>query len=83
MFGYSLETIATIISIVFLSITQVILIAKGRTDQAIKIEQKKEKQITKLTARRNKYIQRAEKENQKIKEIKDNDTSVNSKSNNI
>lgn len=82
MLGLPIETIATIASIVFLSITQIILIWKGRITDAMKLEQKKEKQINKLTARRNKYINRAEKENNKIKEIEDNVTSIKTKSNN-
>lgn len=75
-----LETIATVISIIFLSITQVILIIKGRTSEAEKLEIKKEKQINSLTAKRNKYLKKAVKNENKIKEIKEknekNNTSI-------
>lgn len=70
MANIPIETVATVISIVFLSITQVILILKGRTNEAKQIEIKKEKQINKLTAKRNKFLKKAVKNENKIKEIK-------------
>ena len=55
-----------------LSITQIILIIKGRTDEAQKLEIKKQKQITKLTAKRDKCLKNAVKNENKIKEINGN-----------
>ncbi len=69
-----IETIITATSFVLLSVTQMILIIKGKTKQACDIEQKKEKLINKITAKRNKYIDKAEKENKKIIEVKQNDS---------
>lgn len=77
MANIPIETAATLISIVFLSITQIVLILKGRTNEAEQIEIKKEKQINKLTAKRNKYLKKAVKNENKIKEI----NSKNEKSN--
>lgn len=75
MANISIETLATVVSIVFLSITQIILIIKGRTSEAEQMEIKKEKQINKLTAKRNKYLKKAVKKEDKIKEIKENEKS--------
>lgn len=77
MANIPLETIATVISIIFLSITQVILIIKGRTSEAEKLEIKKEKQINNLTAKRNKYLKKAVKNENKIKEIKEKNEKSN------
>lgn len=70
-----LETIITTVSFIILSITQVLLIVTGKGKQACDIEQKKEKLINKLTAKRNRYIDKAEKENRKIMEVKQNESS--------
>lgn len=70
-----LETIITAASFLLLSITQIILIITGKAKQACDIEQKKEKLLNKLTAKRNKYIDKAEKENKKIMEVKNNESS--------
>lgn len=69
-----LETIITVSSFILLSITQVILIITGKGKQACDIEKKKEKLINKLTAKRNKYIDKAEKENKKIIEVNKNES---------
>ena len=49
MLGIPIETLATIASFLFLSITQMILLLKGNITDAEKIEIKKQKQIKKLT----------------------------------
>lgn len=70
-----MEAIITAASFILLSITQVILIIMGKGKQACDIEKKKEKLINKLTAKRNKYIDKAEKENKKIMEVEKNESS--------
>lgn len=77
LFNIPIETIATILSVIMLSITQVILILKGRTNEAQKLEIKKQKQITKLTARRDKCLKEAVKNENKIKEINGNNEKSN------
>lgn len=66
---FNLETIATIASIAFLSITQIILIAKGKVNEASKLEVKKKKAIDKLEKKRKKSVKKFEKLGKKIKEI--------------
>ena len=77
LYNIPIETIATVISVIMLSITQIILIIKGRTDEAQKLEIKKQKQITKLTARRDKCLKEAVKNENKIKEINGNNEKSN------
>ena len=77
MINIPIETIATIASVILLSITQVILIIKGRTDEAQRLEVKKQKQITKLTAKRNKCLKNAVKNENKLKEINGNNEKSN------
>ena len=72
IYNIPIETIATVLSVIMLSITQIILIIKGRTDEAQKLEIKKQKQITKLTARRDRCLKEAVKNENKIKEINGN-----------
>ena len=72
LYNIPIEKIATVISVIMLSITQIILIIKGRTDEAQKLEIKKQKQITKLTAKRDKCLKNAVKNENKIKEINGN-----------
>lgn len=72
-----IETIATITSVILLSITQIILIIKGRTDEAQRLEIKKQKQITKITAKRDKCLKEAVKNENKIKEINGNNEKSN------
>lgn len=77
MINIPIETIATIASVILLSITQVILIIRGRTDEAQRLEIKKQKQINKLTAKRNKCLKNAVKNENKIKEINGNNENSN------
>lgn len=77
MLNIPIETIATIASVILLSITQVILIIKGRTDEAQRLEIKKQKQITKLTAKRDKCLKEAVKNENKLKEINGNNEKSN------
>lgn len=77
MANIPIETIATIASVIFLSITQIILIIKGRTDEAQRLEIKKQKQINKLTAKRDKCLKKAVKKENKIKEINKNNEKSN------
>ncbi len=70
MTGISIETIATVASFLFLSITQIILLLKGNTTEAEKIEIKKQKQINKLTNKKTRYLKKAIESEDKIKEIK-------------
>lgn len=77
MTNIPIETIATITSIILLSITQMILIIKGRTDEAQRLEIKKQKQITKITAKRDKYLKNAIKNENKLKEINGNNEKSN------
>lgn len=77
IYNIPIETIATVISVIMLSITQIILVIKGRTDEAQKLEIKKQKQITKLTAKRDKCLKEAVKNENKIKEINENNEKSN------
>lgn len=77
MINIPIETIATIASVILLSITQIILVIKGRTDEAQRLEIKKQKQITKLTAKRDKCLKQAVKNENKIKEINGNNEKSN------
>lgn len=77
MLNIPIETIATIASVILLSITQIILVIKGRTDEAQRLEIKKQKQITKLTAKRDKCLKNAVKNENKIKEINGNNENAN------
>ena len=77
MVNIPIETIATIASVILLSITQIILVLKGRTDEAQRLEIKKQKQITKLTAKRDKCLKNAVKNENKIKEINGNNENAN------
>ncbi len=77
MLNIPIETIATIGSIILLSITQVILVIKGRTDEAQRLEIKKQKQITKLTAKRDKCLKEAVRNENKLKEINGNNEKSN------
>lgn len=77
IYNIPIETIATVISVIMLSITQIILIIKGRTDEAQKLEIKKQKQITKLTAKRDRCLKEAVKNENKIKEINGNNEKSN------
>lgn len=77
MLNIPIETIATIASVILLSITQIILVIKGRTDEAQRLEIKKQKQITKLTTKRNKCLKEAVKNENKIKEINGNNEKTN------
>lgn len=77
MMNIPIETIATIASVILLSITQIILVIKGRTDEAQRLEIKKQKQITKLTTKRNKCLKEAVKNENKIKEINGNNEKTN------
>ena len=77
MFNIPIETIATIASVILLSITQIILVIKGRTDEAQKLEIKKQKQITKLTAKRDKCLKEAVKNENRLKEINGNNEKSN------
>lgn len=77
IYNIPIETIATILSVIMLSITQIILVIKGRTDEAQKLEIKKQKQITKLTAKRNKCLKEAVRNENKIKEINGNNEKSN------
>lgn len=77
IYNIPIETIATILSVIMLSITQIILVIKGRTDEAQKLEIKKQKQITKLTAKRDRCLKEAVKNENKIKEINGNNEKSN------
>ena len=77
MINIPIETIATIASVILLSITQIILVIKGRTDEAQRLEIKKQKQITKLTAKRDKCLKNAVKNENKLKEINGNNEKSN------
>ena len=77
MVNIPIETIATIASVILLSITQIILVIKGRTDEAQRLEIKKQKQITKLTAKRDKCLKNAVKNENRIKEINGNNEKSN------
>lgn len=77
MFNIPIETIATIASVILLSITQIILVIKGNTDEAQRLEIKKQKQITKLTTKRDKCLKNAVKNENKIKEISGKDEKSN------
>lgn len=77
MINIPIETIATIASVILLSITQIILVIKGRTDEAQRLEIKKQRQINKLTAKRNKCLKQAVKNENKIKEINGNNEKSN------
>ena len=77
MLNIPIETIATIASVILLSITQIILVIKGRTDEAQRLEIKKQKQITKLTAKRDKCLKNAVKNENKLKEINGNNEKSN------
>lgn len=77
IYNIPIETIATVLSVIMLSITQIILIIKGRTDEAQKLEIKKQKQINKLTAKRDKCLKEAVKNENKIKEINGNNEKSN------
>lgn len=71
MFGLSLETICMIGSFLVLTIAQTILVLKGDTRAALRLEKKKGEQLNKLTAKREKHLRQAESENAKIKELKE------------
>lgn len=77
MFNIPIETIATIASVILLSITQIILVLKGRIDEAQRLEIKKQKQINKLTAKRDKCLKQAVKNEKKLKEINRNNEKSN------
>lgn len=77
IYNIPVETIATVLSVIMLSITQIILVIKGRTDEAQKLEIRKQKQITKLTAKRDRYLKEAVKNENKIKEINGNNGKSN------
>lgn len=77
IYNIPIETIATVLSVIMLSITQIILVIKGRTDEAQKLEIKKQKQITKLTAKRDRCLKEAVKNENKIKEINKNNEKSN------
>ena len=67
-----IEKIMYVLPLVVCSIAQIILMATGKTDKAMQLEQKKQKLIRK----RNKHLTLAEKETEKIKEIKENVASL-------
>lgn len=74
MFGIATETLLTIGTILLISFVQIVLSLKGKTNEVAKLENKKTKLISKLTNKRNCYIEKAKKEDQKIKELKENET---------
>lgn len=71
------ETIAILISVLFMTISQIISICKGDLTRAEKLEIKKQKQISKLTTKRDKCLKEAVKNENKIKEINGNNEKSN------
>lgn len=66
------EKIIEIMPLAVLIITQVILIISGHTQSAKALEKKKQKELNKLIKKHNKTEQKFIKEEEKLKEIKEN-----------
>ena len=74
----NLDKLLYIIPILCISVFQIILTMRGRTDEATRLETKKQKYLSRLTKKRDKCIVKGQKLQQKIneKESKENVSSI-------
>ena len=71
----NLDKLLYIIPILCISIFQIILTMRGKTDEATRLETKKQKYLSRLTKKRDKCITKGQKYQQKINEKEKKDVS--------